>query len=62
MKKFFLKLFYKIYYKYIDIHNARVERIMDDYYFLRSLCIEDRSLNLNKYCRLMDMVKRKYRR
>lgn len=55
------KLLYKINCKLIDIHNRKIEKEMDNYKFLRSLCISNNALDLDKYLRLMKMVKRKYK-
>lgn len=53
---------WKLYCKLVDINNRKVDKEMDDYYFLRDLCTQNHTLNLNKYSRLMSMVKRKYRK
>ena len=42
-------------------NNEKISQTWDDYNFLEELCIEGRTLNLDKYHRLMKMVKRKYR-
>ena len=42
------KLFYKISYKLIDIHNRKVEKEIDNYKFLQGLCISNNTLDLNK--------------
>ena len=51
----------KIIKKLIDRHNKKIEKEFDDYKFLHSLCISNNTLDLNKYLRLMKMVKRKYK-
>ena len=55
------KLLYKISYKLIDIHNRKVEKEIDNYKFLQSLCISNSTLDLNKYSRLMKMIKKRYK-
>ena len=55
------KLFYKISYKLIDIHNRKVEKEIDNYKFLQGLCISNNTLDLNKYSRLMKMIKKRYK-
>ena len=55
------KLLYKIRYKLIDIHNKKVEKEIDNYKFLQSLCISNNTLDLNKYSRLMKMIKKRYK-
>ena len=55
------KLLYKISYKLIDIHNRKVEKEIDNYKFLRGLCISNNTLDLNKYSRLMKMIKKRYK-
>ena len=54
-------LFYKIRCKLIDLNNKKIDAKMDDYYFLKDLCASDGVLDLNKYSRLLKMVKRKYK-
>lgn len=51
----------KIIKKLIDRHNKKVEKEFDNYKFLQSLCISNNTLDLNKYSRLMKMIKRKYK-
>lgn len=51
----------KLLYKIIDIHNKKIEKEFDDYKFLQSLCISNNTLDLNKYSRLMKMVKKRYK-
>ena len=55
------KLLYKIKNKIININNRKVEKQMSDYIFLKNLCISNDTLDLNKYLRLMKMIKRKYK-
>lgn len=55
------KLLYKIKNKIININNRKVEKQMNDYIFLRDLCTINNTLDLNKYLRLMKMIKRKYK-
>lgn len=55
------KSLYKILSKIIDIHNAKIEKEIDDYNFLRNLCISNNSLDLDKYSRLIKMVKKRYK-
>lgn len=45
----------------IKIHNQKVTRKLENYNFLVNLCIEDRTLNLDKYLKLMKMIKKKYK-
>ena len=45
----------------IKRNNKKVDKEWSDYCFLRDLCLEDCVLNLDKYNRLLKMVKRKYR-
>ena len=54
-------LFYKIRYKLIDLNNKKVDAKMDNYYFLKDLCKSNGVLDLNKYSRLLKMIKRKYK-
>ena len=55
------KLLYKISYKLIDIHNKKVEKEINNYKFLQGLCISNNTLDLNKYSRLMKMIKKRYK-
>lgn len=55
------KLLYKIKNKIININNRKVEKQMRDYIFLKDLCTINNTLDLNKYLRLMKMIKRKYK-
>lgn len=55
------KLLYKISYKLIDIHNKKVEKEINNYKFLQGLCISNSTLDLNKYSRLMKMIKKRYK-
>ena len=45
----------------IKRHNKKVEKEWDNYCFLVGLCLEKETLNLNKYNKLMKMIKKKYR-
>ena len=54
-------LFYKIRYKLIDLNNKKVDAEIDNYYFLKNLCISNGVLDLDKYSRLLKMIKRKYK-
>ncbi len=45
----------------IKIHNQRMARKMENYKFLVNLCTEDRTLDLDKYLKLMKIVKKKYK-
>lgn len=55
------KLLYKISYKLININNRKVEKEIDNYKFLQGLCISNNTLDLNKYSRLMKMIKKRYK-
>lgn len=55
------KLLYKIKNKIININNRKIEKQMSDYIFLKDLCTTNNTLDLNKYLRLMKMIKRKYK-
>lgn len=55
------KLLYKISYKLIDIHNKKVEKEINNYKFLQGLYISNSTLDLNKYSRLMKMIKKRYK-
>lgn len=55
------KLLYKITCKLIDISNRRIEKQIDNNKFLQSLCISNNTLDLNKYSRLMKMIKKRYK-
>lgn len=55
------KLLYKISYKLIDIHNKKVEKEINNYKFLQGLYISNSILDLNKYSRLMKMIKKRYK-
>ena len=55
------KLLYKITCKLIDINNRRIEKQIDNDKFLQSLCISNNTLDLNKYSRLMKMIKKRYK-
>lgn len=55
------KLLYKISCKLINIHNRKVEKEIDNYKFLQSLCISNDTLDLDKFSRLMKMVKKRYK-
>ena len=52
----------KILNKLIDLNNKRITKKVDNHNFLESLCIDNRTLDLDKYLRLMKMVKRKYKK
>ena len=45
----------------IKRNNKKVDKEWRDYCFLIDLCLEGRVLNLDKYDRLLKMVKRKYK-
>lgn len=45
----------------IKRHNKKVDKEWNNYCFLINLCLEGRVLNLDKYNRLLKMVKKKYR-
>ena len=45
----------------IKRHNKKVDKEWNNYRFLVDLCLEGRTLNLDKYNRLIKMVKKKYR-
>ena len=63
MKKKILKWFdKKIFIPYLKWHNSNLGQQWEDQNFLESLCIENGTLNQNKYSRLMKMVKRKYKK
>lgn len=55
------KLLYKITCKLIDISNKKIEKQIDNDKFLQSLCISNNTLDLNKYSRLMKMIKKRYK-
>lgn len=55
------KLLHKITCKLIDINNRKVDAKMNDYYFLKELCASNGILDLDKYLRLLKMIKRKYK-
>ena len=55
------QLFYKIRCKLIDLNNKKIDAKMDNYYFLKDLCASNGVLDLNKYSRLLKMIKRKYK-
>lgn len=46
----------------IDKNNERMNIRANDRKFLESLCIVNNTLDLNKYLRLMKMVKNKYKK
>lgn len=46
----------------IDKNNKRMNVRANDRKFLESLCIVNNTLDLNKYLRLMKMVKNKYKK
>lgn len=52
----------KILYKVIKINNQRIEKQRDNDKFLRSLCTSNDILDINKYIRLVSMVKNKYKK
>ena len=52
----------KILYKIIKINNKRIEKQKDNDKFLRSLCTSNNTLDINKYIRLISMVKNKYKK
>ena len=51
----------KIINYFIERHNKKIEKEINNYKFLESLCLEGQTLNLDKYNRLMKMIKRKYK-
>ena len=55
------KLLYKIACKLIDINNRKIEKQIDNDKFLQSLCISNSTLDLNKYSKLMKMIKKRYK-
>ena len=55
------KLLYKITCKLIDINNRKIEKQIDNDKFLQGLCISNNTLDLNKYSRLMKMIKKRYK-
>ena len=55
------KLLYKITCKLTDINNRKIEKQIDNDKFLQSLCISNNTLDLNKYSRLMKMIKKRYK-
>ena len=57
-----MKFLKNILYKLISLNNNKVQKKWDDYRFLVNLCTENRTLDLDKFNRLLKMVKRKYRR
>lgn len=52
----------KIFTPLLKRHNAKLWQQWEDRNFLESLCIENRTLDLDKYLKLMSMVKRKYKK
>ena len=55
------KMINKIINFLIQKNNKKISKQWDDYCFLQELCITDGTLDINKYDRLLSMVKRKYR-
>jgi uncharacterized protein YerC len=55
------KILYKIRCKLIDLNNKKVDAQIDNYYFLKDLCSSNGVLDLDKYSRLLKMIKRKYK-
>ena len=43
-------------------HNKKLWKLQENRSFLEQLCITNRTLDLDKYLRLMEMVKRKYKK
>ena len=42
-------------------HNEKITKKINNIKFLEGLCTENGTLNLNKYYRLIKMIKRKYK-
>lgn len=45
----------------IKIRNQRIAKKMENYKFLINLCVENKTLDLDKYLKLMKMIKKKYK-
>ena len=45
----------------IERHNQRIDRKIENYNFLVGLYIENKTLDINKYSKLMKMIKKKYK-
>lgn len=56
------KLYQKFVCYLIDRNNERMSIRANDRQFLESLCTSNNTLNLNKYLRLMKMIKNKYKK
>lgn len=61
MKSLLRKIKYEIQNKIININTEKIAKRMDNYFFLRGLCTTNNTLDLDKYLRLMKMIKRKYK-
>lgn len=55
------KIINKIVDYLIQKNNKKISKQWDDYCFLQELCITNGTLDINKYDRLLSMVKRKYK-
>lgn len=45
----------------IKKYNQRVDKKIENYNFLVGLCIENKTLDVDKYSKLMKMIKKKYK-
>ena len=55
------KIFNKILDYIIKKHNEKVTEKIENIKFLEEICTENGTLNLNKYFKLIDMIKNKYK-
>lgn len=60
--KIFKKILRKILYKIDEIANERHDIAKDNHDFIINLCCEKGTLDADKLCRLLKMLKRKYRK
>ena len=55
------KIYWKIISKIIDRHNRKLTIKIDNEKFIQELCTVNRELDLDKYSKLIKMLKKRYK-
>ena len=55
------KIYWKIISKIIDRHNRKLTINIDNEKFIQELCTVNRELDLDKYSKLIKMLKKRYK-
>ena len=55
------KIYWKIILKIIDRHNRKLTIKIDNEKFIQELCTVNRELDLDKYSKLIKMLKKRYK-